>query len=104
MPASATTTPIRIRSARGRSRISSARATTRSTAGRSNQLTWLANDIAAVPPDRQIFVFTHFQPDRREIDLYKNLGVDAIFSGHWHGNRTPGMEGILSSNSGTARM
>ena len=68
------------------------------------QLTWLANDIAAVPSDRQIFVFTHFQPDRAEIDLYKNLGVDAIFSGHWHGNRTQGMEGILSFNSGTVRM
>ena len=72
--------------------------------GQFKQLIWLANDIAAVPPDRQIFVFTHFQPDRAEIDLYKNLGVDAIFSGHWHGNRTQGMEGILSFNSGTMRM
>ena len=72
--------------------------------GQYKQLTWLANDIAAVPPDRPIFVFTHFQPDRREIDLYKNLGVDAVFSGHWHGNRTQGMEGIVSFNSGTMRM
>ena len=68
------------------------------------QMIWLANDIAAVPPGRQIFVFTHFEPDREEIDLYKNLGVDAIFSGHWHGNRTQEMEGVLSLNSGTMRM
>jgi outer membrane protein assembly factor BamB/predicted phosphodiesterase len=72
--------------------------------GAFKQLTWLTNDIEAVAPDRSIFVFTHFQPDRAEIDLYKNLGVDAIFSGHWHGNRTQPMEGILSFNSGTFRM
>ncbi|HWN81908.1 MAG TPA: PQQ-binding-like beta-propeller repeat protein, partial [Candidatus Udaeobacter sp.] len=72
--------------------------------GQFKQLTWLANDLATVPPDHQIFVFTHFQPDRTEIDRYKSMGVDAVFSGHWHGNRTQGMEGIVSFNSGTLRM
>jgi outer membrane protein assembly factor BamB/predicted phosphodiesterase len=68
------------------------------------QLTWLANDIAAVPDSVFIYVFTHFQPDRQEFDLYQGLGVDGVFSGHWHANRALVMEGIVSVNSGTLRM
>jgi outer membrane protein assembly factor BamB/predicted phosphodiesterase len=68
------------------------------------QQLWLANDIAATPADRQILVFTHFQPDRREMDLYRSLGVDAVLSGHWHANRTTVIDGILNLNTGTLRM
>ena len=68
------------------------------------QQRWLENDIAATPGDRQILVFTHFQPDRREMDLYRSLGVDAVFSGHWHANRTTTIDGILNLNTGTLRM
>ncbi len=72
--------------------------------GSFKQQTWLANDIAQAPQGSQIFVFTHFQPDRAEIDLYRGLGVDAVFSGHWHSNRSQALEGVLSLNSGTLRM
>lgn len=67
------------------------------------QLTWLANDIAAAA-GQIIYVFTHFQPDREEIDFYRGLGVDAVFSGHWHANRMGVVDGILSINTGTLRM
>jgi outer membrane protein assembly factor BamB/predicted phosphodiesterase len=72
--------------------------------GSFKQQTWLANDIAQVPLESQIYVFTHFQPDRAEIDVYRSLGVDAVFSGHWHANRSQALEGVLSLNSGTLRM
>ena len=72
--------------------------------GSFKQQAWLANDIAHVPAGIQIFVFTHFQPDRAEIDTYRGLGVDAVFSGHWHANRSQELEGVLSLNSGTLRM
>jgi len=70
--------------------------------GSFRQLTWLANDIAAAA-GQTVYVFTHFQPNRQEIDLYRSLGVDAVFSGHWHGNRMGVIEGILSVNTGTLR-
>jgi outer membrane protein assembly factor BamB/predicted phosphodiesterase len=69
-----------------------------------SQLAWLENDIAATPLDRQVLVFTHFQPDRREMDQYRRLGVDAVLSGHWHANRTTTIDGILNLNTGTLRM
>jgi outer membrane protein assembly factor BamB len=72
--------------------------------GSFKQQTWLANDIASAPAGSRIFVFTHFQPDRAEITMYRSLGVDAVFSGHWHGNRSQELEGVLSLNSATLRM
>jgi predicted phosphodiesterase len=67
------------------------------------QLAWLANDIAAAD-GQTIYVCAHFMPTRPEIDLYRSLGVNAVFSGHWHANRMGMVEGILSINTGTLRM
>ncbi len=67
------------------------------------QRLWLENDIAAAT-GQEILIFTHYQPDRREIDDYRSLGVDAVFSGHWHANRSTTVDGIISLNTGTLRM
>ncbi|MHB0999237.1 MAG: outer membrane protein assembly factor BamB family protein [Armatimonadota bacterium] len=63
------------------------------------QKAWLQKDLAAAPKgSRRIFI-QHYLPSRANMNLFKELNVSAVMSGHWHGNRVDNNSGVLNLNT-----
>ncbi len=69
--------------------------------GEWRQYDWLAADIAQA--SGQVVMLTHFMTSRADLDRYTAMGVDAVFSGHWHANRIRQVDGVTEFNTAPAR-
>lgn len=48
---------------------------------------WLQKDLDQQPKTKGIFVFQHFPPDKKLLDLLSGYKVEGFFYGHWHSNK-----------------
>jgi outer membrane protein assembly factor BamB len=51
------------------------------------QASWLEDDIRALARGRRVFAFQHYAPKPAEKERLLALGVEAVFTGHWHSNK-----------------
>ncbi|MBZ0237552.1 MAG: PQQ-binding-like beta-propeller repeat protein [Deltaproteobacteria bacterium] len=69
-----------------------------------DQLAFVAADLGMVPPDRTIVALGHASPRDSVADEMANLGVDYMFTGHWHANRRVERPGLIEWGTQTFLM
>ncbi len=52
-----------------------------------DQIAFIAADLATVRPTMTVVALGHASPTRPVADEFARLGVDYLFTGHWHANR-----------------
>ena len=52
-----------------------------------DQVAFIAADLATVAPSMTVVALGHASPTRPVADEFARLGVDYLFTGHWHANR-----------------
>ena len=57
-------------------------------------LTFLRHDLAEVPSAETVIALGHAPPDDELARAMRGLGVDALFTGHWHANRVVDHDGL----------
>lgn len=72
------------------------------------QMTWLAADLALLPPGRSVILLSHDQPDGRFFQALKRsapfIRLVAVLSGHWHAPRAVTVNKTLHLSTGPALM
>lgn len=63
------------------------------------QKAWIARDLAAAPAGSRRIVAMHYLPTQEQADYFSGLGVAAVLSGHWHGDRVRANRGLLDLNT-----
>ncbi len=51
------------------------------------QTRWLREDIKVLGANKKIVLFQHYPPGAEQIAELESLGVDYVFTGHWHSTR-----------------
>jgi len=69
------------------------------------RLEWLRQELALQPKDKEILLFQHYPPDAKMMALLSQFHTVAVYTGHWHSNKTiaHGEHAILSVTSPTLR-
>jgi MYXO-CTERM domain-containing protein len=60
-----------------------------------DQVAFIADDLALVSPDRVVVALGHASPRDVVADQLASLGVDYMFTGHWHANRRVERDGLV---------
>lgn len=60
---------------------------------------WMERDLAVAPAGSRRFVAMHYLPSQEQVDYFSSLGVAAVLSGHWHGDRVRQHRGLLDLNT-----
>lgn len=55
--------------------------------GEAAQLEFLQNELADVPDERTVVALGHHSPSDEVAEAMDALGIDYLFTGHWHANR-----------------
>ena len=63
------------------------------------QKAWIARDLAAAPAGSRRFVAMHYLPTQPQARYFSSLGIAAVLSGHWHGDRVHKGHGLLDLNT-----
>ena len=63
------------------------------------QKAWIKSDLAAAPAGSRRLVAMHFLPSQEQVDYFSGLGIAAVLSGHWHGDRARASHGLLDLNT-----
>lgn len=69
-----------------------------------DQLAFVAADLAMVSPDRTVVALGHASPRDFVADEMAALGVDYMFTGHWHANRRVERPGLIEWGTQTFLM
>ncbi|HUQ03619.1 MAG TPA: PQQ-binding-like beta-propeller repeat protein [Kofleriaceae bacterium] len=69
-----------------------------------DQLAFVAADLALVPPTRTVVALGHASPRDFVADEMASLGVDYLFTGHWHANRRVERTGLIEWGTQTFLM
>jgi outer membrane protein assembly factor BamB len=69
-----------------------------------DQLAFVAADLALVPPTRTVVALGHASPRDFVSDEMASLGVDYLFTGHWHANRRVERTGLIEWGTQTFLM
>ena len=63
------------------------------------QKTWIQKDLLVAPAGSRRLVAMHYLPTQEQVDYFSSLGVAAVLSGHWHGDRVREHRGLLDLNT-----
>lgn len=69
-----------------------------------DQVAFVANDLAMVPPTKTVVALGHASPRDPVADQMAALGVDYMFTGHWHANRRVERAGLVEWGTQTFMM
>lgn len=69
-----------------------------------DQLAFFTADLAMVPPDRIVVGLGHASPPDPVAEQLVDLGVDYLFTGHWHANRRVERAGLVEWGTQTFLM
>ncbi len=69
-----------------------------------DQLAFFANDLAFVDPSQVVVALGHVSPTDAVADQLAALGVDYMFTGHWHANRRVERTGLVEWGTQTMVM
>ncbi|MBE7454480.1 MAG: PQQ-binding-like beta-propeller repeat protein [Kofleriaceae bacterium] len=69
-----------------------------------DQLAFFEADLASVPPTRTVVALGHGSPRDAVADQLAALGVDYLFTGHWHSNRRVERSGLIEWGTQTFLM
>jgi outer membrane protein assembly factor BamB len=69
-----------------------------------DQVAFVAADLAMVPPTRTVVGLGHASPRDSVADEMAALGVDYLFTGHWHANRRVERSGLVEWGTQTFLM
>ncbi len=63
------------------------------------QKAWMERDLAVAPAGSRRIVAMHYLPTQAQADYFAGLGIAAVLSGHWHGDRAREHRGLLDLNT-----
>lgn len=63
------------------------------------QKEWLLKDLSMLGRGKSVFVFQHYAPDEKLMDLLAEHKAKAVFTGHWHTNKLFDYKGVLYVNT-----
>ncbi len=69
-----------------------------------DQIAFFANDLSSIEPTQVVVALGHASPTDAVADQLAALGVDYIFSGHWHANRRVERTGLVEWGTQTMVM
>jgi outer membrane protein assembly factor BamB len=69
-----------------------------------DQIAFFANDLAFVDPTQVVVALGHASPTDAVADQMADLGVDYVFTGHWHANRRVERTGLVEWGTQTMIM